>query len=768
MRAVGRRRVAVDRRRRGQVARLAARRPSASWPTSPRCRMFADEVKRRRFSDVVLLGMGGSSLGPEVLAETFGPQPGSRSCTCSTRTDPAQITAVEREIDLGKTLFIVSTKSGIDAGARTSSCDYFFDRVAAVRGRTRPASTSSPSPIPARRWRRCAERGWLSPTSSTADPAIGGRYSVLSDFGMVPAAAMGLDVQAPPRDGAHDGALLRRRRAAGGEPRRAARRDHRRRAPRAGRDKVTIIASPGIAALGAWLEQLLAEITGKHGKGIVPVDRRAARRTPGVYGRDRLFVHIWLDGARRSGAATRRCGRWRRPAIRWCASALTDRWHDRPGVLPLGDRDRGRRRDHRHRSRSTSPTSRRSKIEDARADRRLREIGVAAGPRAGVPPRTASPSSPTRATPSELGGAPDAVAAICAAASAARSGAKAGDYVALLAYIERNDDHERGPDGDAHARSATHRTRRDLRRLRAALPALDRAGLQGRAEQRRVPADHLRRPADDLTVPGQGYSFGIVKAAQARGDFDVLAERGRRALRVHLQGRRRRAGGAGADAMQARRSDNWPVLAKERDGCRSAMVGLGRMGGNIVAPPDARRPSTASSTTATPSRVEALARRRRDGRRLAGGPGQAADGAARRLGDAARRRDHRGDGDASWASLLEPGDIIIDGGNTFYKDDIRRAKALAEQGHPLCRRRHLRRRLGAGARLLHDDRRRRRRRSTGSIRSSRRWRRASATSRARPAARRARSARRAGLYPCRARRRRAISSRWSITASNTA
>ena len=103
-------------------------------------------------------------------------------------------------------------------------------------------------------------------------PSIGGRYSVLSDFGMVPAAAIGIDPRAFLEQHGRDGAVLRRERAAGREPRRDPRRDPGRRGQRSGRDKVTIIASPGIADFGAWLEQLLAESTGKLGKGIVPVD----------------------------------------------------------------------------------------------------------------------------------------------------------------------------------------------------------------------------------------------------------------------------------------------------------------------------------------------------------------------------------------------------------------------------------------------------------------------------------------------------------------
>ncbi|MGO4834594.1 transaldolase, partial [Rhizobiaceae sp. 2RAB30] len=284
---------------------------------------FAQEVKRRRISDVVLLGMGGSSLGPEVLAGVFGPQRGWPRFHMLDSTDPAQIKAVERKVDLGKTLFIVSSKSGSTLEPNIF-LDYFFARVSGLRGKDKAgeqfvAVTDPGSPME----KRAKRMNFAHIFHGIA--SIGGRYSVLSKFGLVPATAMGLDIRrlletalhmekacgadVPPAE--NPGARL-------GIAMGVA-------ATRFGRDKVTIIASPEIAGLGAWLEQLLAESTGKHDRGLIPVaDEPLA--TPRRYGRDRFFVHIELEGRadpaqRATMRALQRAGH---PVAR---IRLKDRWH---------------------------------------------------------------------------------------------------------------------------------------------------------------------------------------------------------------------------------------------------------------------------------------------------------------------------------------------------------------------------------------------------------------------------------------------------------
>ena len=254
-------------------------------------RDFAGEVKLRDFSDVVLLGMGGSSLGPEVLAETFGDQDGWPRFHMLDSTDPAQIKDVEAGIDLGNTLFMVSSKSG-DTLEPNIFADYFLSRVTDVCGKDKVggrfvAVTDPGSGLE----KRARELGFDH--IFYGEPSIGGRYSVLSKFGLAPAAAMGIDVErflkttlpmqracgadVPPKEnpGVQLGVAL-------GVA-----------ATRLGRDKVTIIASPGIADIGAWLEQLLAESTGKQGRGLIPVAAEPLA-APDRYGADRFFAYLEL------------------------------------------------------------------------------------------------------------------------------------------------------------------------------------------------------------------------------------------------------------------------------------------------------------------------------------------------------------------------------------------------------------------------------------------------------------------------------------------
>jgi transaldolase/glucose-6-phosphate isomerase len=258
-----------------------------------RLQHFADDVKKRCFRDAVLLGMGGSSLGPEVLSESFNEQDKWPRLHVLDSTDPAQIMAVEQAIDVGKTLFIVSSKSGSTLEPNIF-LDYFWERVGASRGKNEVgekfiAVTDPGSSLE----RRAKELGFADIFHGI--PSIGGRYSVLSKFGLVPAAAMGLDTErllettlpmvracgadVPPDEnpGVQLGVALGTA------------------AMRFGRDKVTIIASPGIADFGGWLEQLLAESTGKRACGLIPLAGEPVS-PPEHYGDDRFFAYLELDG----------------------------------------------------------------------------------------------------------------------------------------------------------------------------------------------------------------------------------------------------------------------------------------------------------------------------------------------------------------------------------------------------------------------------------------------------------------------------------------
>src|SRR4029450_6495401 len=270
-----------------------------------------EAAKSAGFSHVLLLGMGGSSLGPEVIKTTFGTISGFPELHVLDSTDPAQVKAFENKVHLKNTLFIVSSKSGSTLEPNVFK-QYFFDRIERLVGQNEAGRRFLAITDPGSTMQQVAERdgfqrvflGW---------PNIGGRYSVLSDFGLVPAAIMGVDVAKfldrteemvcacmPSVPAAENPAVVL------GTILGVA-------AQEFGHDKLTIVASPGIFDLGAWLEQLVAESTGKDGKGLIPIDREALG-TPDVYGRDRLFVYLRLSTAQdASGDALERAGR---PVVR--------------------------------------------------------------------------------------------------------------------------------------------------------------------------------------------------------------------------------------------------------------------------------------------------------------------------------------------------------------------------------------------------------------------------------------------------------------------
>jgi transaldolase/glucose-6-phosphate isomerase len=283
---------------------------------------LADEIRRQAFSHIVLLGMGGSSLGPEVFAETFERQSGWPALAVLDSTDPAQIRTIESRIDPARTLFIVSSKSGSTLEPNILK-QYFFECVERAVGADTAGSRFIAITDPGSSLQKIAERDRFRHIAFGI-PSIGGRYSVLSDFGLVPAAAMGLDISrllgatevmvrscgadAPAAD--NPGVALGTVLGVLGK---------------SGCDKVTIVASPGIADFGAWLEQLLAESTGKQGKGLIPVDAEPLG-PPDVYGVDRLFVYMRLSSeadAKQDDAvaAVEEAGH---PVVR---IAVTDRYH---------------------------------------------------------------------------------------------------------------------------------------------------------------------------------------------------------------------------------------------------------------------------------------------------------------------------------------------------------------------------------------------------------------------------------------------------------
>ena len=249
---------------------------------APELNAFVEQVKADGFTDAVLLGMGGSSLGPEVIRRSYGEIPGALRLHVLDSTDPGAVLGVERAVDLETTLFIVSSKSG-GTIETLSHMRYFFER-AGGDGKRFVAVTDPGSPLVD----LARERGFREVFEN--DPEIGGRYSVLSYFGLVPAALAGVNVEALlhrsmvaeqncthfDSSSANSGLWMG---IAMGE------------LAAQGRDKATFVVSEPISSFGLWVEQLIAESTGKQGKGILPVAGEPLGH-PDVYGDDRVFAYL--------------------------------------------------------------------------------------------------------------------------------------------------------------------------------------------------------------------------------------------------------------------------------------------------------------------------------------------------------------------------------------------------------------------------------------------------------------------------------------------
>ncbi len=489
---------------------------------------LAQDAQDAGFTHALLLGMGGSSLCPEVLSLTFGKQYGAPALHVLDSTDPAQIQLVEQRLDLARTLCIVSSKSGTTLEPNIL-LQYFHQRVQQALGPERAgrvgshflAITDPGSPL-----ERIAQRERFRAICHGV-PSIGGRYSALSDFGLVPAAIMGLDVHrlleraqamvrrcgaevpASEHPGAALGAVLGALASQG-------------------RDKVTLIASPGIARLGAWLEQLLAESTGKEGKGLIPIDQEPLG-PPEVYGADRLFVYLRLEGATEAAqeeavAALERAGQ---PVVRLAVSDRYDlgaeffRWEFATAaagaILGINPFDQ--------------PDVEASKVETRKLTQAYEETGALPAEAPffeGNGLRLYADAANTAALERAAGRGASLEDYLRAHLARLRP----GDYVALLAYLAMTDEH-------TTLLQRLRTTVRDAKRVATCLGFGPRflhstgqayKGGPNTGVFLQITCDD----AVDLAVPGQRYTFGVVKAAQARGDFQVLAERGRRALRVHL------------------------------------------------------------------------------------------------------------------------------------------------------------------------------------------------------------------------------------------
>ncbi|MEW6683716.1 MAG: bifunctional transaldolase/phosoglucose isomerase [Nitrospirota bacterium] len=481
---------------------------------------LVESVRAEGFEHLLLLGMGGSSLCPEVFRMTFGVIPGYPQLHVLDSTVPSQVKSFERRVDLAKTLCIVSSKSG-STTEPIVFYQHFFDRMRRIKGEQAGdhfIAITDPHSLLENLARESKFREILPGV-----PEIGGRYSALSNFGIVPAALMGVNVEhllyraermrhscdscVPPEDnpGVVLGVTL-------GE------------LAKQGRDKVTFVTSPAISDLGAWFEQLIAESTGKEGKGIVPIDDEPLG-APDVYGMDRLFVYIryaaGVDAQQdKDVAALERAGF---PVIRIDLSELINLGEEfflwematavAGAVLGINAFDQPNVQESKDYTKSF--------LEEFKKTGTLLEekpILTADGV------RIYGDAANRKAL--------DGTSTLEAALAAHLTRVTTGDYVALTAYVERTD--------------AAHRALQEMRlKIREKKKVATTLGYGPRflhstgqlhkgGPNSGVFIQITADDAEDLPIPGEPYTFGVLKAAQALGDFVSLSKRDRRAIRVHL------------------------------------------------------------------------------------------------------------------------------------------------------------------------------------------------------------------------------------------
>ena len=479
---------------------------------------LAMEVQAAGMERVVLLGMGGSSLAPEVMRCGLGISPGYPHLVVLDTTDPTQIRHVSQAGPLSRNLFIVASKSGTTVETQSLFVHFKSVLIAEV-GEEHWARHFVAITDPGTELEALARAGpfralYLNPSD------VGGRFSALSFFGLVPAALIGADLDellrrakamawqcramAPPADnpglvlGAIIGELARQR----GQP----------------RDKLTLLTSPRLSRFGAWVEQLIAESTGKEGVGILPVEGEWLGQI-GHYGADRLFVYLRLDGGENetSDARVSALVEAGEPVV---VLRLTDpydvaaeffRWEfatavagQRLGVNPFDQPDVESAKVWTHRALERYQETNSLPEEPAI----LREDGLSVyGPN-------------LQAT-----SVSDHLEAFLAAASE-------GDYVALMAYVERKATNR------GLLESMRHRIGEALHlavtlgfgpRFLHSTGQLHKGGAN-KGLFLQITQDEI----DDLPIPGQPHSFGVLKRAQALGDFRALRGLGRRVMRVNI------------------------------------------------------------------------------------------------------------------------------------------------------------------------------------------------------------------------------------------
>ena len=451
---------------------------------------FAESVRARGFQHVMVCGMGGSSLCPEVLARTFGRQAGFPELLVLDSTDPDVIAAFKERIDIERCLFIIASKSGSTTEPNVFQKFWYeeLSQRSETPGDNFVAITDRGSPLVETASELKFQRTFLNQSD------IGGRYSALSYFGMVPAALMGLDLRrllgsalgaSKSVDGACDlGTVM-------GD------------SALAGRDKLTLVIDPSLETLGLWIEQLIAESTGKEGKGILPVNGEPLG-TPEVYGDDRLFVSISL-GAPASETKTMldALAAAGHPVIyrqlenlydlgaeffEWEFATAVAGWRlginpfDQPNVQEAKDATRE----------LLSAFTRRGRLDE-------REI----------------------ATPDDFVTIKGHLATV-----------RPGDYIAFLNYIEET------PEIDREFQEIRTRLR-DATKCAVTIGYGPRflhstGQLHKGGPDTGVFFQIIANDETDFAIPGEPYTFSILKQAQALGDFRALAKRGRRVIAIDL------------------------------------------------------------------------------------------------------------------------------------------------------------------------------------------------------------------------------------------
>ncbi len=498
---------------------------------------FAKEIKEAGFTDVLLLGMGGSSLAPEVFAVTYGSKPGYPRLRILDSTDPQQIRHLDATVDLKKTLFVVSSKSGSTLEPNIYMAHFLAlvkeslakDGLGEEAGSRFVAITDPGSKLATVAKNENFRRVFWG------YPGIGGRYSALSPFGIVPAALIGLDLQTFLARAQQMTVLCQEKNAQNnpgvllgtimGV------------AAKAGRNKLTIVTSAAVHDFGAWLEQLVAESTGKLGKAIIPVDLEGLSANTDVYGDDRLFVFVKLkgDGGTFNGLDNtiieERLGQLAakgHPVVTIELSEKIDLADEffrfeiatavAGAIIEINPFDQ--------------PDVEASKIETRELTDEYEKNGSLPAEKSFFEEGQIQLFSDSVNVAALEKAASDKTLVGMLRAHLGRLGK--GDYFALLNYIEMSKEH-------VETMQKIRLNVRDHKHVATCLGFGPRfLHSTGQAYKggpdTGVVLQLTCEDSDDLAVPGQKYSFGVVKSAQARGDFQVLTSRKRRALRVHITG----------------------------------------------------------------------------------------------------------------------------------------------------------------------------------------------------------------------------------------